>query len=709
VERPRVVVTGIGCVSPFGVGVDRLRSGLTTGREVEKPRAWNSTGYRISAVYHADGVATNPLDQEYPFALTDIACDEAIDRSRLGEKVSTAGLAFASTSSGWHLPDVTLRGGNIVQRGAVDPLLLAKDGPAVRLCDRLGLSGPVSVISSACASSTGVIAWAVERLRSGEASAMLVGGVDVLTEVVYLGFHSMRLLGDATRPFARDRSGFVLAEGAAFLVLETAEHAAARHAVPLATVAGWGASADALHLTTPSATGIANSLDSALRDAGIRGDEIRAYHAHGTASAANDHAEFEALGLALGGLDCVRVTAIKSAIGHTEGVAGLFAAVTAVDAVVQSVLPPATPPRLADVDPPGVPLSAGPRENWPAEPAIVHASGFGGVNCSVVLTSPRGHAENSRRTVQPRRRVAIRFAAVANEDSVRTWGQVDDLSDRAAVAPIVPHWPKNPPADDACRLLANAIGAVLNRTDPTAIGAVRAGGLLTGTEHGSQEHHAAILDSARRAGPRVVDPMDFALSTFNVPAAMAGIAFQIVGQIETFVGATSGVEALASGASLIATGRSDGVLVGGHDTAKNRVWSFADDPDVNDLAVVLRLDTADDDTAGAVVSEVRRLPPTPSSGDLRGVVGAMRRVAESREAELWLDGRGFDPAEMNAYDDGAPSVRFLRSAPGAAAPLLVHLDAIAAVSSGEHRAIVVASTAPHSSTLVVRYERGHHA
>src|SRR5439155_22175670 len=132
-----------------------------------------------------------------------------------------------------------------IPAGTPDAPVLLKEGPAVYLAERYGLSGPVAVLSSACAASTGALAWAVERLRGGEAQVMLAGGVDVLTEVVFLGFHAMRLLGSRTRPFDRDREGFVLAEGAAFLVLETADHAAARGARPLAGLAGWGASADA--------------------------------------------------------------------------------------------------------------------------------------------------------------------------------------------------------------------------------------------------------------------------------------------------------------------------------------------------------------------------------------------------------------------------------------------------------------------------------
>ncbi|MCD9899512.1 hypothetical protein LUR56_04115 [Streptomyces sp. MT29] len=338
----QIVVTGMGAVSPFGEGVKVFLDGLKTGRTTERPSVFSVADYRVQDVYHAQLSGTSPGDRHFPEALADRALLEALTQAGANPSGEfRCGLALASTSAGWHLPDEALDPCRPPLDPQHDVAVLMKEGPALALAERRHLDGPQCTLSSACASSTGAIAWATERIRRGEVPMMAVGAVDIITEVVFAGFHAMRLLSSQTRPFDPHHPGFVLAEGAAFLILEDAEHARNRGAGPLATIAGWGGSSDASHMTTPSSDGIARSLRAALADALYAPEEVAAYHAHGTGSAASDTAETEAVTQVLNErTHPLQVTAIKSGCGHTEGAAGLFSMIAAVDIAGGGPVPP---------------------------------------------------------------------------------------------------------------------------------------------------------------------------------------------------------------------------------------------------------------------------------------------------------------------------------------------------------------------------------
>ncbi|MFJ4340580.1 beta-ketoacyl synthase N-terminal-like domain-containing protein [Streptomyces sp. NPDC088915] len=711
VSVPEIVVTGLGCVSPFGEGVAAFTAGLRTGRPSESPRTFDPAGYRNSGVYHAAAAGLSPQSRNRPAELAEKALAEAFAQAGLASgTVRAAGLAMASTSAGWHLPDETLDPAGPALDAGADTLALRKEGPAYWLAERWRLDGPHVTISSACASATGALAWAAERIRNGEAPVMAAGAVDVLTEVVFAGFHSMRLLSTTTRPFARDRSGFVLAEGAAFLVLEDADHARARGAEVLAVLAGWGASSDAAHITTPSAEGIARSLRGALADAGRGPEEIAVYHAHGTASVASDAAEASAVAEVLrpsGGR--MAVTATKSGCGHTEGAAGLFSAIAAVDAIRTSQLPP-----VLGVDEPDpafevLDLARGTAPADSVAPAVVHASGFGGVNCTVVLDRPGRQRVDA---LPPRRKVLVHLAAQSSaEQPVRLAAFGDPIADetRNLGEPQDPAFARSPAPDRVTELLGATVGALLGAVGPDTAQRVRSGGLLTGTAFGGQANHGRMQSAIRGRGGRTVDPLDFARSTFNVPASQCSSAFGITGRLEAFLGATGGVEALLSAAEAVATGREQAVLAAGYDAPENRLWRYEKDPDVPAAATALLLGTPQAASAGSIVelAAFRRVAPTSRARSAAALLAAIAEVDRQGAAdEVWLDPAGLEEDTVSQLLAGLASPHVVAtSEPGAASPLDGHLRALTRLVSGDLTSLTVVTTAECAPSAVVRYQR----
>ena len=254
----------------------------------------------------------------------------------------------------------------------------------------LGFSGPVMIVANACASGANAIGHAADLIRAGLADLVLAGGYEALCELVFCGFDSLLALSpDACRPFDTDRNGLMLGEGAAFLVIERAESAKARGAVARARVAGYGHTTDAYHITRPEPSGepLERAMRQALGRAGIESGEIGHLNAHGTGTPFNDGAEAAAFARVFGGgMESVRTTSTKAAIGHTLGAAGAIEAVFCMMALETGELPPqintVTPvPELAEaLTRPGDLLQ---------KQAVMSVNlGFGGSNAALVFTKP---------------------------------------------------------------------------------------------------------------------------------------------------------------------------------------------------------------------------------------------------------------------------------------------------------------------------------
>jgi nodulation protein E len=260
------------------------------------------------------------------------------------------------------------------------PLGMSNAG-ASHISMEFGLHGPAYTISTACSSSAHAIGNALWMVRSGAAPLAIAGGSEA---PLFLGglkaWEAMRVVSpDTCRPFSANRSGMILGEGGAMLVLEPLDRALARGAKPLAEIVGFGMSADACHVTQPSAEGAGKAIRGALRDGGLATEQVGYINAHGTATEANDRMEAEAIHAIFGRNTTLPVSSTKSMHGHTLGAAGAIEAVATVLALRNGVLPPTANYMQPDPD---CDLDVIPNQSRPvgAEVALSQSFAFGGLN-----------------------------------------------------------------------------------------------------------------------------------------------------------------------------------------------------------------------------------------------------------------------------------------------------------------------------------------
>jgi 3-oxoacyl-[acyl-carrier-protein] synthase II len=412
--RPRVVVTGMGAMTPAGRGVDASWQGVLAGRAMaaHDPRlaeagATMTISCRVPA-FDADAElgrgATRRLDRFTHLAI--IAAREAIAQAGLvgddPDVITTldpdgVGVVIGTGIGGgesWEdeYARLTAQG-----PGRVSPLFVPRmlsNTAAGTIAIRTHARGPNLTVNTACAAGSSAIHMGRDLIASGAADVVIAGGVEAgITTIAISAFAQMGALSGnpdpsaASRPFDVDRDGFVMGEGAGIVVLESAEHAAARGATALATVAGCGASADAFHATAPpeDGGGAALAMARAIADAGIEATRIGHHNAHGTSTPLNDVAESYALRTVFGDhTDAIAVTSTKGVTGHLLGAAGAFEAIMAIQALRHGLVPPTAnlttqDPRIALDVVHGEPRAV-------ALEAVLSASmGFGGQNSALVL------------------------------------------------------------------------------------------------------------------------------------------------------------------------------------------------------------------------------------------------------------------------------------------------------------------------------------
>jgi 3-oxoacyl-[acyl-carrier-protein] synthase II len=397
------VITGVGSITPLGVGAGELHSGWLAGR---------------SGIEAGIGACSE-------FDPTSVMSAKEARRSDRFAQLAIAGAAEAAADAGWdpHLPPCdpasvgcvigsgiggmsTLEGSceALRSRGPerVSPLSIPQmmgNAASGLLAMRHGLRGPVFGVMSACASGTHAVGAASRMIEVGDADAVLAGGAEAtLTPLATAAFAAMDATSTAgiSRPFDARRDGFVMGEGAGVLVLESAELANARGARILGEVLGYAATADAHHLTAPDPTGgsAALAITRALDDAGLTPSELDYVNAHGTSTPLNDRSETAALKRALGTYAArVPVSSTKSAIGHLLGAAGAVEAIATLLALRERVAPPTLgyeqQEEGLDLDyVPDGPRPLPPRPNGrgptPAV-AISNSFGFGGHNAVLCL------------------------------------------------------------------------------------------------------------------------------------------------------------------------------------------------------------------------------------------------------------------------------------------------------------------------------------
>jgi nodulation protein E len=245
-----------------------------------------------------------------------------------------------------------------------------------------GITGPAFTVATACASSAHAIGQAYMMVRSGMADVALTGGSEAPFSFGLLkAWEAMRVVSPTVcRPFSKDRNGMILGEGAAMFTIETLDHCLARGATPIAEIVGFGMSADAHHITQPSAEGAAKAVRMALRDAGIGPEQVGYVNSHGTGTTVNDCTETRALKLVFGDYAAkLPMSSTKAMHGHTLGAAGAIESTAAILALTQGFLPPtlnySEPDPECDLD--CVPNKARPAE---FEYALSNSFAFGGLN-----------------------------------------------------------------------------------------------------------------------------------------------------------------------------------------------------------------------------------------------------------------------------------------------------------------------------------------
>jgi len=393
-----VLVTGVGAVTPLGVGAralhERWSAGVCAVRDGEAPCADFDPRDFLTAK------ESRRADRFTQLALA--ACEEALadaswsdelpyDARRIGCVLGTGIGGISTLVDGQDT--LRERGAGSVSPLAV-PLMMSNAG-AGALSMRYGLRGPSYAVSSACASGAHALGCALRMLQNGEADAVVAGGSEAgLTPLARAAFSSLDALSVSgiSRPFDARRDGFVMGEGAAVLVLERGEDARARGARALGVIRGYGASSDAFHLTAPreDGAGQAEAMTTALADAGVAAEEIDYVNAHGTSTPLNDRAETSAIKLALGEhAKRIPVSSTKSAIGHLLGAAGAVEAVATLLALRDRIAPPtlglSEPDEGLDLD--YVPGAARPLQGGAERPALAlsNSFGFGGHNAVLCL------------------------------------------------------------------------------------------------------------------------------------------------------------------------------------------------------------------------------------------------------------------------------------------------------------------------------------
>ena len=393
--KPRIVVSGLGVVSPYGAGTKTFWAGLAAGTCAIRPITLIDTeGFRsrVAAEVPADVMAGLGVSARRARAdrLGLAAAREALADAGLGpDDRAEAALVIGAVGGGmlegeaWYWEET--------RTGRPSPRITALRSilpytHAETLGWRLGIGGPKETVVMACASGAASISLAADLVRDGVVPVALAGGVDALTRICFMGFNALKLLDpEPCRPFDRDRKGMSIGEAAAFLVLEEAERCRARGGRALAELLGAGVSTDAHHVTSPApdGEGMIRAMRQALTDARVGAADVHYVNAHGTGTLQNDRTEALALTKVFGSWS-VPVSSTKSLVGHTMAAAGSLEAVATVLALQHGLIPPTA--NLASVDPEipfdCVPVTARPA---PLEIALTNSFGFGGQNVSLLF------------------------------------------------------------------------------------------------------------------------------------------------------------------------------------------------------------------------------------------------------------------------------------------------------------------------------------
>jgi 3-oxoacyl-[acyl-carrier-protein] synthase II len=405
----RVVITGIGLITPLGIGADESWSGIIAGKSgVGEITRFNASIYGTQIAAEVKGFKAEDFMAKkeanrmetfiaYAVAATRMATEDSgliID----GGNADRVGVLTGCGLGGLNMLEITAHTVDTKGPKRVSPffipMLIGNMAPGM-ISIVFGAKGPNSSVATACAAGTHAVGDAYEIVKYGRADAMITGGVEsVITRTCIAGFGAMKALSTrnddpdhASRPFDRDRDGFVVGEGSGMMILESLEHAQARGAKIYAEVVGYGMSSDGYHITSPppDGEGASRCMQAALDNAGITADKIDYINAHGTSTPLNDLYETRAIKKTFGAAaHSVPVSSTKSMTGHLLGGSGGVETIFTALAIQNSILPPTinfeNPGEECDLD--YVPNKAREKE---VTYAMSNSFGFGGTNASLIL------------------------------------------------------------------------------------------------------------------------------------------------------------------------------------------------------------------------------------------------------------------------------------------------------------------------------------
>lgn len=411
-ELKRVVITGLGAITPIGKTIPEYFAGLENGVSGAAPiTLFDASKFKtrfacevkdFDPTQYLEKKEARKLDRFTQFAL--VASDEAVKDSGIDHEDidhDRVGVIFASGIGGINtFQDDVMNFARGDGTPRFNPFFIPKmilDIAAGQISMRYGFRGPNFAVVSACASSTNALIDAFDNIRIGRADIILAGGSEAVISFAGVGgFNAMKALSErnddpktASRPFDKDRDGFVMGEAAGVIVLEELEHAKARGAKIYAEIAGGGASADAHHITAPHPEGLGakNVMLAALQDARMQPEDIDYINVHGTSTPLGDIAEQKAI-LSVFGENAydLNISSTKSMTGHCLGAAGVIEALATVLAVTQNVVPP-TINHFTD-DPeldPKLNFTFNKAQHRTVNAALSNTFGFGGHNASIII------------------------------------------------------------------------------------------------------------------------------------------------------------------------------------------------------------------------------------------------------------------------------------------------------------------------------------
>jgi 3-oxoacyl-[acyl-carrier-protein] synthase II len=588
-------VTGLGLVTPLGVGVEATWARLVRGDRAIRPiERFDVGGQRVGLAGEVDGVDVPSPGWSRTSAMAATAAEEAMRGAGLDVRRGRVGLVVGGTTGGMFETEQLLArlhaepGCREMLAGMLaHPLTATGD----RLDERLGPFARVRTLSSACSSGANALVVAAGWLLAGDVDAVVAGGTDGLCRLTVSGFNALGAIDpEPCRPFDRRRRGTSLGEGAGFLVIERAESARARGAAPIAELAGWALGSEAHHITNPAPDGavVASLIEQAVRRAGLSPRDVDYVNAHGTGTQRNDAMEAAALARALGSeVARIPVSSSKGQIGHALGAAGAIeAAITALVVARRTLVPTAgldqPDPALGLVHVPHVG-----REVSRVRAALSNAFGFGGMD-TVLVFADAARAEGAM--LRAGERAPVRAASspsghaatplgITGAAVLGPWGLLGTAGcgsllarDHEPGAPVDPDTRLDPMRarrlDRAARLGAVVVEHALREAGGGGAGSVTPGdgagtGLVLGSAFGNVDGSAAFLHRIFEKGPRSASPAEFPNLVPSSPVGHVSIYAGLTGPaFATADLATSGESAFAQAVQLLVAGEATRVVAG---------------------------------------------------------------------------------------------------------------------------------------------------